>query len=113
MKKINFATLILTILCGISVNAGATGVMQIGTPSCGNWVKEGINNSAMGGAYFYWLSGYLSGMAVATNKDILRDADTASIVLWMDNYCKENPLRHVDYAANELFTELKRSKGIK
>jgi len=53
-----------------------------------------------------WVMGFLSASADASGKDFLKDTDAKSIFLWMDNYCRANPLKHVAHGARELFFEL-------
>ena len=50
-------------------------------------------------------------LAAASGTDALRDTDAASIELWMDNYCKANPLKRVDDGGDDLFIELKKRQG--
>ena len=78
---------------------------------CGKWISEDDDNASHF-AYEAWLFGYLSGVAYAVNKDILKDTDRPSIELWMDNYCKANPLNKVYQGANDLYFELVKQKGL-
>ena len=61
-----------------------------------------------------WLMGYLSGLNVQHDRagllprdplDALNSADQAFV--WIDNFCKANPLQKLEGAASELFSELK------
>lgn len=87
-------------LSGCICNAIA--VTAMGTYDCGQWFS---NPSAV-----TWLAGYLSGLNAATpypNKDPLDKLNSgAQMKLWMDNYCKANPLETVGGGANELYREL-------
>lgn len=78
-----------------------------GSPDCGQWVAEKASHRRG------WLMGYLSGMNVihnATNGTprnplaALSSPDQA--YLWMDNWCKANPLKQVSEGGMELFVEL-------
>ena len=55
--------------------------------------------------YKEWLLGYLSGLASSSGVNILGDKDEESIYLWIDNYCKANPLDTLSDGSNELFGE--------
>ena len=81
-----------------------------GTPDCGQWVNDRPVAREQNKS---WLLGYLSGLNVrhqlaglkpADPLDKLNSADQA--FLWVDNYCKANPLRKVSTAGFELFLEL-------
>ena len=103
---------ITTSLC-IWLTASHAEALQIrGFTSCGTWVKEtqedgwGIVTSRM------WLLGYLSGKASGSGKDVLRGTDNDSIFLWVDNYCKANPLKDIGDAGAALFSELAKKKGL-
>ena len=59
-----------------------------------------------------WLIAYLSGLnygsmnASITNKDALKGLSPGQIYLWMDNYCKANPLEDVAVGAWALYVDL-------
>jgi hypothetical protein len=59
-----------------------------------------------------WLHGFLSGIAVGSQLDILREPDASSLDLWVDNYCQQHPLDSIRDAGYELSSELtKRMRG--
>lgn len=92
--------------------APAEGVVQARqAPSCGEWIahREKSNTLALGDTA--WLLGYLSGMAANSGRDHLAGTDNASIYRWMDNYCRNNPLRDVSGGAKALAAELANKKG--
>ena len=96
------------VLCAalVSTTATAQGVTSFGTPDCGKWVNA--PNLSMKG----WLIGFLTGAnhMYATLSfdplDQLSSVDQAFV--WMDNYCKSNPLSNVGKGAIDLYDELKR-----
>lgn len=81
----------------------------MGGVSCGNWVTARIQNTTVASGYSFWMLGFLSGRAVATNIDILKKPDYQSINLWVDNYCRANPLMTLVDAGDALFLELVRN----
>lgn len=99
--------LIAVIAMTISGLVFAQGKISFGMTDCGEWVKsqttgtQKYNNRA-------WLLGFLSGLNQDSfYKDALdKVSSAAQIYLWMDNYCKNNPLEKVNIGAYELFTEL-------
>jgi hypothetical protein len=92
-----------------------------GDISCGIWVEE-RQKEARGGDYIgalvnqAWLIGFFSGQAAGSNKEFwgkqnVNILDVPSVLLWMDNYCRANPLKTVVNGADTLFEE--RTKGKK
>mgnify|MGYP006083983065 CR=1 FL=1 len=82
------------------------GATSLGKQSCGSWIKT--KDKEMDKAY---LIGYLNGaiemglffQVFNSSKGI----DGNALEIWIDNYCKENPLEILDKAANSLlFNEL-------
>lgn len=80
---------------------------------CGQWV-----NRPKGHPMESWVTGYLSGLnsmytelketpgiAPIDPLDQLNSMDQAYV--WLDNFCKANPLRALDGAARELYIELR------
>ena len=87
------------------------GVEARQAPSCGEWIvhREKSDTLALGNAS--WLLGYLSGLAIGSGKDFLSGTDNATIYKWMDNYCRNNPLRYLNNGGNALAAELAGKKG--
>lgn len=83
-----------------------------GNRDCGIWLQKDNDYLRMGSEG--WLLGYLSGqnMVLHTLKnkkfgDALQKINSAKqIFLWMDNYCRANPLNDISTGANELMVEL-------
>lgn len=91
------------IFAGISASAGAGTVAIFGEPDCGKWVESSTATRKA------WLLGYLSGMNTmdATKGDALEQLQSAEqAFLWMDNYCRANPLNGMSNGAVALFFEL-------
>lgn len=94
--------------CFIISSACAT---PITTPdngsSCGQWVsradRPGFKNTIEA-----WVVGYLSGIAFQSKSDMLNGSDAPSIFMWVDNYCRSNPLEKLSSGTWELSQELKR-----
>lgn len=107
MKKINTVLLLVGLL--VSTGAYSDTVTVRGFASCGEWVADQGGVKTLDKS---WLQGYMSGLAVGRNKDILVGTDDSSIGLWMDNYCKANPLKRVYEGGSDLFIELVKQKGL-
>lgn len=90
-----------------SVLSPAHAFFTVGVPDCGQWIKSPNNNHKA------WLMGYMSGMSAMHTihapsiKDPLEQLSSAEqMFLWMDNYCRANPLKQVDDGAIQLWSEL-------
>ena len=74
--------------------------------SCADWVtaRDGKNSQA----YEFWLTGYMSGRNMSNDhsNDFLRGIKANSLDLWMDKYCRENPLKTILDGASQLGLEL-------
>jgi hypothetical protein len=89
----------------LSINP-ALAVTIKGAISCGTWIKYGQTGGIDKAFREAKLLAYLSGLAVATNRDIFEGTSNDSIFLWVDNYCQKNPLEDIYDAGNYLFVEL-------
>ena len=112
-----FAILLVSILTTSAAEAATT---QLGTPSCGSWVKSRDEMLRSGANWpatvnLYWLNGFLSGQAdllnIMMNKgggnyDLLKGYDPDSILLNVDNYCREHPLSYINEAADNMLKDM-------
>ena len=82
------------------------GQTLFGNFDCGQWIN---NQNSMRKA---WLLGYMSGLSSGTNpdgkkKDWLGKVDSADqIYLFVENYCRANPLKRIEAAGLTLYVEL-------
>ena len=104
--KLRMYMLALTLTLAVHIDVGA--VTMFGVISCGDWVKNVREKNLSEDLQSIWLNGYLSGAASASGDDVLKGASTASLLLWVTNYCNINPLENSSAAGNELFLELKK-----
>ena len=106
----SFMALLERLLFVVLLVAGSAEAATIrGVPSCAFWMQD--REPGGRSSYFnaMWLVGYLSGAAVHSEEDILRNRDSEWIAAWMDNYCKANPLKNVADGGEKLFDDLIRS----
>jgi hypothetical protein len=101
------ARLLLALAFAMPLSAQSQTVF--GAPDCGGWIKQGSNPQKG------WLLGYMSGLNVIHDVESLKPVDPLSKLnsadqafLWMDNYCKTNPLKNVSDGGWELFKELRK-----
>jgi len=104
--------MLIVFAIGFCTNSNATGITYSGSASCRDWVQNrtggGDAKLLLSTAQEFWLLGYLSGVANGLGVDFMRTANAASIELWMDNYCRNNPLDNVADGAVKLARELKK-----
>jgi len=96
-------------LCAASlllVSAAAGAVQTRGGVTCDQWLTDSKANAWEIVADHFWLLGYLSGLAVGLDKDLLKGSSNQAIYAWMDTYCVTNPLKSTGDAANVLAREL-------
>lgn len=82
----------------------------IGTASCGKYIADksiaGVENMLVS-----WVQGYLSGMNVAENaitkEPFVLLPDSDSIALYIDKYCRDNPLESPIGGAIQLYHDLR------
>jgi hypothetical protein len=112
-SSVKTTALVLPLVTCLSCAATeANAVMAIGTYNCGDWIQyQAQPDSWPALATNAWLTGYLSGYAFASNKDLLKGTNLAAISLWVTNYCRDHPLEYVGEAANALAHELIKRNG--
>jgi hypothetical protein len=69
--------------------------------SCGAWMSS-ANNPPVRAQYYSWFRGFVSGYNWGNpNNQVLRHMpDLATLSLYVDKYCREQPLQSFDWAAN-------------
>ena len=74
--------------------------------SCADWITARDRKNAQ--AYEFWLLGFVSGINISKDYsiDFLSGIKGASLELWMDKYCRENPLKTFPEGAFLLIEEL-------
>lgn len=108
--KAKLIALGLAAAMAVACSSASAQATTMGARSCGLWVKHRSEKSISEAAARSWLVGYLSGLAVASNIDTLKNAESESLFLWVDNYCKTNPLKSIGEAGLELHFELATGK---
>lgn len=105
---------IFVLLLLMSAVVSSQGVMIRGANSCGMWIEQRAQDttSRLTRAVVLqgWIVGYLSGLASESGKNFwgypnINSLDNESVFLWIDNYCRANPLKHIDDAGDALFRE--------
>ena len=73
-------------------------ILGAGAESCGYWIA-GRESPGMHIPAKQWVLGYLSGANWFTASDTTRAVDAASVVAFVDSYCKSNPFHLLVLAA--------------
>jgi hypothetical protein len=85
-------------------------VLGYGVQSCGAYVTErsGGNDNPFRG----WLTGYLTryNYAVGHTYNMLGSTDLDGALLWLENYCRANPLDDFEIATRKLIAALSPKK---
>jgi hypothetical protein len=103
MKKIVMIALLALI------TGAAHAQTQFGGVDCGRWVKT---QSAVDKT---WVAGFISGLNLQHGLDHPNARDPLSkltsfdqVNVWLDNWCRENPLKNTSLGIYFLFDELKK-----
>lgn len=107
MKRLIVALTVAWSSAVMAVPADSPIYAMFGGYDCGQWFVPGKRQYAAA-----WLVGFLSGQSLMYYQlgphsdplDELRSADQA--YLWMDNWCRANPLEGIDKGGQALFREL-------
>jgi anthranilate/para-aminobenzoate synthase component II len=100
--------LLIAVLAITLSNQTLAAAIGYGVVDCGKWVN-GQSKTPPNYNHRAWLAGFISGL----NQDkwyedaLSKTSSADQIFLWMDNYCKKNPLKEVNNGAYELMQELK------
>ena len=96
-------------LATVVISTSGYGAMMLGQggKSCGTWAEERKEGSVITFTNQAWVLGYLSAAnSYGYEKDILKSSDNAELFGWIDNYCKQYPLKDIDDASNALIRVL-------
>lgn len=105
---------LLAILCmAVPLNAAQKYSGEIvvgpGAATCGKYFSE---NQKMKSSFFFWAQGYLTAIFWAMeSSSILAQKDPEALNLWLDNFCKDNPLKSYHEAVKALVKELMLNEG--
>jgi hypothetical protein len=81
----------------------AVTIMGDGLRSCGAWTKAKEEKASGYVVYRTWVTGFLSGMAVAKSSNLFDRIDADALEYSMNKYCAENPLSSIGAAAFDVF----------
>lgn len=104
--------LVATMICAaaMSLSTSSFALSTIGDRTCGAWVSDRAEATGNLGSTS-WLTGLMTGLAIASDADVLKNTDGPSMLMWMDNYCRAHPLDRVATGATTLYFELRGRMG--
>lgn len=88
MKRILPSIILLATCLTIALPARAVSSLTIKDASCASWLEARARSEQYQTA---WLLGYLTGVSVGANVNILKGVKPEIIESWMDAYCTANP----------------------
>ena len=89
MKRILLTALIVMT---VSSPVMAQTLTTLGAYDCGEWIAR-KKNTFIESQATSWLAGFMTGLNFdGRGKNLLKKVSPDQIYLWMDNYCKANPL---------------------
>ena len=107
MKRILAALIVMT------VSSPAFATRSYGLPDCGQWIKDtGVQRKFNEGWLLGWLSGVNNSMDASTPKGqtppnyLAQTTSANQVILFVDNYCRANPLEDISSAADQLMADL-------
>lgn len=106
--KFKLRPLLATLLLFI-VQSGQA-ITTRGAPACSAWLSQRASTDGEA-IELSWIVGYLSGLAIGFNEDVLGPVDNPTISAWLDKYCRAHPLDSLAVAGQELFVDLARKRG--
>ena len=88
----------------------AVTVFGVDGVSCGNWTEQKTARPTPGRSsikrlqFEQWLGGYLSAYSlwVERGSGPVNNSEHVGAIAWIDNYCQENPLKNLAWAAEQL-----------
>lgn len=93
-------------LLAVALPCAAQEVFTIGmgTNSCGKWI-EAAKNPVGRAQYRSWVLGFLTGVNWHSNSTQAKVPDAEAVMVFIDEYCKRNPLHIVALGAAALVQE--------
>ena len=113
MKRTILAALVGVLVSGSAWGLDSKGGYQIlgaGAKSCGYWTE---NRKGAANVLTYqgraWVSGFLTAhnFLIPGAYDITKGVGNEGLFAWIDNYCSQNPLKSISYAAAVLVRQLR------
>jgi hypothetical protein len=109
MNRILLAALLYMVMCEAWPVDATGNYSSVDATSCGDYINARRNTDGVFYAQItFWVSGYLTAYNTLSSDtyDILGSTDHKSAMLWLENYCKENPLKNMGTGMTAFEVEL-------
>ena len=110
MKRTILAAIVAALTAASPASAQPLAAIGPSPMSCGGWddtrERAAGYDSVAREQYDSWVEGFLSALEAMTGQHKLETTDADSIRTWMDNYCANNALQNLPYAAAVLWKQL-------
>ena len=103
-----FFAVMMLVATPVQAVDGAGKHTTLGARSCGQWLEAAKEDGLLRVVLKSWVSGYVTAVNtwIEGKNDWLEGIDIPSAMLWIDKYCKENPLSNGSDAMWYLLREL-------
>ena len=95
----------LVLLCISSIADAGSTIIGAGSQTCTAWTNR-KKNAVVKGSFESWLVGFISGLNVSGERDMVGGGDFDAIIEWMDKRCLAMPSDRIGIAALDLGMEL-------
>ena len=95
----------LILACLSSVADAGSSIIGAGSQTCTAWTNR-KKNAVIKGSFESWLVGFISGLNVSGERDMIGGGEFDAIIKWMDQRCLTTPSDRIGIAALDLGMEL-------
>lgn len=99
-----FVVLLILLSVSCAADAGST-IIGAGSQTCTAWTNR-KKNPVVKGSFESWLVGFISGLNVSGERDMVGGGDFDAVIEWMDKRCSATPSERIGIAALDLGMEL-------
>lgn len=94
MRRISLVLVVVALAAGLARQAGAIDTMGVGAQPCRIFLEE--RDGPRRNEFLAWILGYLSGLAVERNQDMLADQTADSVMARAVELCSRDPEQYLD-----------------
>jgi hypothetical protein len=95
----------LVLACLSTVADAGSSIIGAGSQTCTAWTHR-KKNAVVKGSFESWLVGFISGLNISGERDMVGGGDFDAIIAWMDQRCLTTPSDRIGIAALDLGMEL-------
>jgi hypothetical protein len=95
----------LALACLSTAADAGSSIIGAGSQTSTAWTNR-MKNAVVKGSFESWLVGFISGLNISGERDMVGSGDFDAIIGWMDQRCLATPSDRIGIAALDLGTEL-------